>query len=188
MIGWWIGRKLDAFEAHYDYDVGYMRELLAMGLGVLGPFHKATGLGQFREGVSPEAWHAAKIVTLQTEDCGPCLQLGVDMAAEDGVPAEVLAHVLAGRVEALPEEVALALRFVQALRARDPVIDDLRAQLLPLVGEEGIVSLAYAVLASRLYPDLKYAMGHGKACSRVSLGGEVLWTPGKEGETKRVAG
>lgn len=177
MISWWITRKLDAFEAHYDYDVSYLRELLGLGVGVLTPFHRAAALGTFRRGVSKPAWHAAKLLSVRREDCGPCLQLCAQMAAEDGVSPQTIAAVLGGRHEALPREVSLAVRFVEAVQARDPDIDDVRAQLLPLIGAEGIVSLAYAMLSARLYPDLKYALGHGHACSKVSLEGEVLWTP-----------
>ena len=189
MISWFIARKLDTFEAHYDYDATYMRELLGLGLSVLSPFHKATALGNFRRGVSAAAWHAAKMVTLQAEDCGPCLQLVVQMAAEDGVPAEVISDVLHRRLHRLPTEVALAVRFVDAVRARAPEADAIRAELLPLIGRPSIVSLAYAILSARLYPDLKFALGHGQTCSRVSLEGEVLWTPtGQAHESREVAG
>ena len=56
MISWFIARKLDTFEAHYDYDATTMRELLGLGLSVLSPFHKATALANFRRGVSAAAW------------------------------------------------------------------------------------------------------------------------------------
>jgi hypothetical protein len=34
-----------------------------------------------------------------------------------------------------------------------------------------LVSLAFAITASRIYPTVKYALGHGKACMRVVVGG-----------------
>ena len=40
-------------------------------------------------------------------------------------------------------------------------------------GKRGLVSLAFAMTASRLYPTLKYALGHGRACTRVTVGGET---------------
>jgi hypothetical protein len=33
------------------------------------------------------------------------------------------------------------------------------------------VSLALAITAARIYPTVKYALGHGKACMRVVVGG-----------------
>ena len=38
-------------------------------------------------------------------------------------------------------------------------------------GPRALVSLAFAMTAARLYPTVKYALGHGKACSRVVVGG-----------------
>ena len=40
-------------------------------------------------------------------------------------------------------------------------------------GRRGLVSLAYAMLAGRMYPTLKYALGHGHACRRLNIGGET---------------
>jgi hypothetical protein len=33
------------------------------------------------------------------------------------------------------------------------------------------VSVAFAITAARIYPTVKYALGHGKACMRVVVGG-----------------
>ena len=37
-----------------------------------------------------------------------------------------------------------------------------------------VVSLAFAITAARLYPTVKYALGHGKACMRIVVGGTPL--------------
>jgi hypothetical protein len=44
-------------------------------------------------------------------------------------------------------------------------------------GKRGLVSLAFAMTAARLYPTLKYAMGYGRACMRVTIGGETRPVP-----------
>ena len=38
-------------------------------------------------------------------------------------------------------------------------------------GRRGLISLAFAITASRIYPTVKYALGHGKACMRVIVDG-----------------
>ena len=38
-------------------------------------------------------------------------------------------------------------------------------------GRRALVSLAFAITAARIYPTVKYALGHGKACMRVVVGG-----------------
>jgi hypothetical protein len=37
-----------------------------------------------------------------------------------------------------------------------------------------VISLAFAMVASRVYPTVKYAMGHGKTCSRVVVAGTPI--------------
>ena len=39
-------------------------------------------------------------------------------------------------------------------------------------GKRALVSLAFAVTGARIFPTLKYAMGHGRACTRVTVGGK----------------
>ncbi|HET6275973.1 MAG TPA: hypothetical protein VFE16_08615 [Candidatus Cybelea sp.] len=41
-------------------------------------------------------------------------------------------------------------------------------------GGAGLVSLAYAIVGAQAYPAFKYAIGHGHACVRLSVGGETI--------------
>ena len=38
----------------------------------------------------------------------------------------------------------------------------------------GSLALAFALASSRVYPTVKYALGHGKACTRLTVGGKPL--------------
>ena len=38
-------------------------------------------------------------------------------------------------------------------------------------GRRALVSLAFAIHCARIYPTVKYALGHGKACMRIVVGG-----------------
>jgi hypothetical protein len=37
-----------------------------------------------------------------------------------------------------------------------------------------LISLSFALAASRVYPTVKYALGHGKACTRLTIAGKPL--------------
>jgi hypothetical protein len=50
----------------------------------------------------------------------------------------------------------------------------LREGILRRWGERGLISLAFAILSARMYPTLKYALGHGQACTRLVIGGEAM--------------
>jgi hypothetical protein len=97
----------------------------------------------------------------------------IDMAQRKGVDPNILRAIVARDFAAVPFEVALAARFAEASLRHAPEADDLREEVVRRFGKRGLVSLAFAMTASRLYPTLKYALGHGRACTRVTVGGET---------------
>jgi hypothetical protein len=165
-------RQLDAFERAMNYDATYMRQLLDDG----GPwtffkFSLLPSLGQGKH-APRDAMAAAGIVGTLAEDCGPCTQIGVDLAAKSGVTPEVLRAILAGDETAMGESAALGYRFAKAVLDRDMErADPLRDEIVRRWGKAALVDLGLALTTSRMYPTLKYALGHGKACSRVMVAG-----------------
>jgi len=134
-------------------------------------FSRVTALGQFRRDIPIDVWCTAGIAAVRHEDCGPCTQLGVTMAERAGVSPAVLSAVLADNPNAMPPDVALVWKFTRATLAHDAVADEYRDAIVKRWGRRALVSLAFAITAARIYPTVKYALGHGKACTRVVVGG-----------------
>ena len=132
---------------------------------------RVTALGQFRRDIPIEAWYAAGITAVRHEDCGPCTQLAVTMAERTGVSPAVLRAVLADNREAMPPDVRLVWNFTRATLAHDAAADEYREAIVKRWGGRALVSLAFAITAARIYPTVKYALGHGEACRRVVVGG-----------------
>ena len=172
MIKWFLRRQIAKFERTWNYDASYLRDVLDADARALLTFGKVTGLGTYRKDAPPAVYKAAGIVAVMSEDCGPCTQLVIDMAQREGVDPAILRAVVARDLTALPFEVALAVRFAEASLRHAPEADDLREEVVRRFGKRGLVSLAFAMTAARLYPTLKYALGHGQACTRVTVGGE----------------
>ena len=164
-------RAIRRFAACYHYDTAYMQQLLDVSVGALLRFNTVNLLSGYRRGIPPAPWCAARIRAALAEDCGPCVQLTADMALEAGLPAPLLSAIIELDLQALPADVALAVEFTEAVLARDPGADELRERVRQQWGEPGLVSLAMTITGSRTYPALKYALGHGKACSLLSVGG-----------------
>jgi hypothetical protein len=137
-------------------------------------FSRAAAIGNYRKDVPLAAWTAAAITAVRHEDCGPCTQLGVSMAERAGVDPKVLRAVLTEDSTAMPDEVALAWRFTRATLDHDPSADRYREDIIERWGPRAVISLAFAIVASRVYPTVKYAMGHGKACTRIVVGGAAI--------------
>ena len=93
------------------------------------------------------------------------------MAERAGVRPEVLRAVLADAPYAMPPDVALVWQFTRATLAHDAAADEYREAIVKRWGRRALVSLAFAITAARIYPTVKYALGHGKACMRVVVGG-----------------
>jgi len=171
MIRWFLRRWVDKFERTWNYDASYLREVLDADPRALMAFGKVRGIGSYRKGVPPAAYCAAGIVGTMAEDCGPCAQLVIDMAQRNGVDPAILRAIVARDVTAMPFEVALAFRFAEATLRHAPEADDLREEVVRQFGKRGLISLSFAIVASRIYPTLKYALGHGRTCTRVTVGG-----------------
>ncbi len=166
-----LDRQIRALERTFDYDASYMREILSVRPWSLLKFGLVSSVGRGR-GAPPAAMAAAAIVGTLAEDCGPCTQITVDLAARGGVPPEILRAILAGDAAAMGEAAALAWRFCRASLARDLLAcDPLRAEIVRLWGRGALVDIAMALMAARTYPTLKYALGHGQTCSRVTVAG-----------------
>jgi len=171
VMKWLIKRRIAAFDRAYGYDSSYVRHLLDVDTGAVLKFARVMGITNYRKSVPVAAWYAAKLSATLAEDCGPCAQLVVTMAERDGVASGVLEAIIVGDERAMPEDALLGMRFAKAVMAHDPVADDLRTDIVRRWGERALVSLAFAVTAARIFPTVKYALGHGQACRRVTVAG-----------------
>jgi len=171
MIKWFLRKAIDRFERTWNYDAGYMRDMIDISPRAAWLFSRAAALGQFRRDIPIEAWCAAGLTAIRHEDCGPCTQLGVAMAERAGVSPAVLRAVLADNPESMPPDVRLVWNFTQATLARAAAADEYREAIVRRWGRRALVSVAFAITAARIYPTVKYALGHGKACMRVVVGG-----------------
>lgn len=174
MLKFFLSRWLDGFEKTFGYDASYMRHVLSVNPWSMLKFALGTQAPD-RNAAPAEALVAAGLYGTLTEDCGPCVQVGVDIATANGVDPKVLRAIIAGDEEAMGETAALGYRFARASLARDmEACDPLRDEILRRWGDKALVAISLGMVASRMYPTLKYALGYGKACSRVKVGGETV--------------
>jgi hypothetical protein len=167
MFKWLMHRGVAAFERQWNYDASYLHEVIEADPRAAWLFQRATALGRYRKDVPAAALAAAGIAAVRREDCGPCTQLSVSMAERAGVDPKVLRAVLTENAAVMPPDVALAWRFARATLDHDASADAYRDEIVERWGRRALVSLAFALVTARMYPTVKYALGHGKACSRI---------------------
>jgi hypothetical protein len=174
MLKWLLLRGIAAFERQWNYDASYVHEMTEADPHAAWMFQRATSLGKYRKDVPVDALFAAAITAVRNEDCGPCTQLGVAMAERAGIDPKVLRAVLTETPLMMPPDVVLAWRFTRATLDHDPSADACREEIIKRWGPRAVISLAFAIVTARMYPTVKYAMGHGKACTRIVVGGAPL--------------
>src|SRR5262245_61761322 len=170
MVKWALRQAVAKLERDWNYDASYVRDMIDASPRAEWLFFRAAALGRFRRDLPIEAWCAAGITAVRHEDCGPCTQLGVTMAERAGVSPAVLRALLTDDPDAMPADVALVWTFTRATLAHDAA-DEYRDAIVKRWGRRALISLAFAITAARLYPTVKYALGHGRACMRVVVAG-----------------
>ena len=122
-----------------------------------------------------DAYHAAGMAAAMVEDCGPCVQIHVNLALKDGVAPDVLRALAARRLDEVPAGVALAFRYGDAA-SRGAMADEMRDEIRSKWGEQGLIELAFAIATARFYPGLKRALGYAHTCERVVVEDRVTMT------------
>jgi hypothetical protein len=73
------------------------------------------------------------------------------------------------------ETARLGYDFARAsLDRRLEAADTLRDEIARRFGERAVAAVALTIMTSRMYPTLKYALGYGKTCSKVTVAGEAV--------------
>ncbi len=160
---------LKSFSKRYGYDVGYMRYMLDASPAAFFKFAKLTGLSRHNEAAPRDAVFTAKLVGAIAEDCGPCVQLVVNMSREAGIAADQIEAVLKRDLTTMNADTALGFQFADAVTRRAPCADEVRDAVRAQWGDAGVVDLALAVQVGRIYPMVKLALGFAKTCARVRI-------------------
>ena len=169
MLRWWIRRRLDAEEKKLGASVDYLRHMVDHSLGGFLAFVKVMPLAKYRRKLPAGPYHVARIVAARHEDCGPCVQIEVNFARASRVAPALLATVLDGKPDDLPEELADASRFAEAVVTRSGDEGPIRERIRARYGEAGLVELALGIAACRVFPTTKRALGYSTSCSAVKV-------------------
>ena len=173
MLKWILHRMLGHFEQAYDYDAGYMHEVIGISTSAGLRYFGLPMLSQMR-GPEPELWAGAALASVLDGDCGSCAQLIVDLAVESGVDPNLLKACVAGDFGSAGAA-GLGYRFACAAIGDEQDLEKLSDEIVSNHGKKALVSAVYAAASCRAYPVLKRGLGHGSACTQLNLGGEHVF-------------
>ncbi|HEV3164714.1 MAG TPA: hypothetical protein VGZ22_11850, partial [Isosphaeraceae bacterium] len=129
MIRALLSKRIDSLEKELSAPADYLRHILSVSLRSFFAFAKIGPLASYRRKLPIVPCHVAKLVATRHEDCGTCVQIGVNMAKKEGVSAEVLRAVLDRRPDDLPEELADVYRFTEAVVETNGQEDEYRERI-----------------------------------------------------------
>ncbi len=118
--------------------------------------------------------HAVKVVATQHEDCGPCVQIAVNAALDEGVEPQMIRALLKRDHDELPSDVSLAVRFAEGVLANDGSEDAPRRQIESRLGSTVLTELCLGIATARVFPTIKRGMGFAKSCSLIDIEVEPL--------------
>lgn len=184
MLKWLLHKLTRRMSEEYSYDNTYLHEIIDISstAGI-----RFLGLPLLSQMKAPNAalWAGAALGSTLDGDCGPCAQLVLDEAVRQGVSARDLEACLTGNLTAAGD-VGLGFAFAEAAINDSETLAELREEIISRSGRHALVSVAYATAASRAYPVLKRAMGHGSVCQRLTLGDHQLEVKGKLGQSDAI--
>lgn len=162
-----------AFGRKYSYDVDYMHQVIDSSASAGLSLMLVPLVSQHR---GPKAargvWAGALLASTLDGDCGPCGQLVVDIALEQGVSAAALLAAIEGRYDEAGD-VGLGYLFAQAAMARSYQPNAYAGIIRERFGEHALVAASFAAASGRFYPVLKRGLGHGEACQQIDVRGQI---------------
>ena len=174
MLRWLIHRKLKAEEKKLGESVDYLHHVVDVSPAAFLRFASILPFANSRKVLPKEAWFVAQIVALKREDCGPCLQITLNLARQAGVDAALLRAALDGNGGELSPEMSDVLQFARSVTADDGDpengdADALREIMRKRYGDRGLIELSFAIASSRIPPTLKRCLGYAKSCRVVTV-------------------
>jgi alkylhydroperoxidase family enzyme len=159
---------IDDFEAHYQYDSTYMRELLAYSPEGFAKFVAFLPLSDHREVLSLNSFWVAKLAAMQVCDCGHCVQLNIRMALEAGVDKDIVKASIYGGSK-LPEDLKDVYDFATSVASAVVVDPVLEQRINEQFDKAQLMELGVCIATVSIFPTIKRALGYTKSCSLVEF-------------------
>jgi len=161
--------RIDAAERRLGESLDYARHIVRTSLPAFFKFAKLLSLAEYRRRLPADAYRVARIVATRDADCGTCVQIEVNLAKDDALPASVIQAVIDARPDDLPKELADVYRFAEAVATSSGDEDAIRERIRQRYGDEALIEMALAMAACRAFPIVKRTLGYATSCSRVQI-------------------
>lgn len=160
LILWRLGRA----EKQLGASIDYLRFMVKASLPAFFKFAKIIPLSAYRRALPAEAHALGGLVATREADCGGCVQIGVNLARQGGVPADHIRATLEGRYDELPVALREVCQFALAVVRNTPDAGELRERVRQHYGDAGLVELSMAIAFAQVFPTTKRGLGFAESC------------------------
>lgn len=160
---------LEGFEAHFNYDTSYMKEMLLSNPSAFEKFENFLPMASFVNKALVDDIYLVKIATMKNEDCGACLQLNVDMAIEAGASKEMIKEVVFNEGKNLSEDLKELYSFTLLVANNKIVTQDLYDKIQKKYAKEVLVEFSLAIASAKVFPAVKRVLNDIKSCSVIQI-------------------
>ncbi len=161
-------RWIDSFEKKSGVSAEYARWMANVSPKAFMKFGKLGKLAQYRHTLPADASAVAHLVAARSEDCGPCVQIGINFSKQEGVSPDILRATYDRQPEKLPPKLADVYHFAESvvLGGED---ETLRERVRQHYGDEALIELGLGMAVARTFPLVKRTIGYAKSCSLMKI-------------------
>jgi alkylhydroperoxidase family enzyme len=131
-------------------------------------FGKLGKLAQYRRALPADASAIAHLIAARSEDCGPCVQISINLSLGGGVSKDILRAVLDRQPDRLPPKLADVYHFAESV-VTGVEDDTLRQRVRDHYGDEALIEMGLAMAVGRTFPVVKRTIGYAKSCSLMKI-------------------
>jgi alkylhydroperoxidase family enzyme len=170
-----VARQIEKQEQRLGASMEYVKHIAHVAPSAFLKFMRFMPLAAHRKRLPVEAFAVAKIIATQSEDCGTCVQIAVNMARQDNVSVEIIRATVQNRPQDLPVTLQDIYHFAQATaqtsssESTPDEVNQLRERLRGQWGEEALVEIALAIASAKVFPTTKRVLGYAQSCSLVQI-------------------
>ena len=162
-MAWMERGLLNRLKKQNPRQFGWLRDAAGASPGIFWKLLFFFPLAGHRRAASRGLITMARLGALRAQDCGDCLQVAVDYALKDGIPADRIQAALRN-ANSLPPGERLALDYGQAVAGNWPDLGVWVEAVRRAFGEAVLAELAFAVATASLFPLAKRGLGVAAAC------------------------
>ncbi len=162
-----------SFGKKYGYDVSYMHEVIDASTKAGLALTLLPMLTQYKGPVKARAvWAGALLASTLDGDCGPCGQLVVSFALEEGVNGNELLAAIEGRYDDAAD-VGLGFQFARHAISGSYDTNTFGETIRERFGDQAVIAASFAAGSGRFYPVFKRGLGEGHACQQLTVNGRI---------------